>query len=135
MMKIDLSNGCVYFDKGSIDRRTHRPVFLQSGLGSEAKIVVNNEPYVTYGICPEAGIAATVSFVGDQLSGITWLQELSRDNESEWNEQLELERKQRHDGWLFDQFGPPPYHYDWGNISSEYDPKGCVSDIILNYAK
>ena len=54
--------------------------------------------------------------------------------EKEWTEKNELARKELHDEWLLRELGPPPYRYEWGNLSSEYDPKGCVSDIIVAYA-
>jgi hypothetical protein len=134
-MKIDRSNGLVYFEHGSIEPGTDRHSFLRSELGSRAEIFVSNEPHMTYRIRPEAGITATVYFIGDRLQGITWLHALPPEREREWNEALELERKKLHDRLLMKEFGEPPYHFAWGKISSEYDPKGCVSDIILDYAR
>lgn len=52
-----------------------------------------------------------------------------------WTEAHELERKSLHDAWLLREIGKPPYIYPWGSISSEYDAKGCVSEIIVTYAE
>ncbi len=133
-MKIDLSSGVVHFELGSIGPGANREMFLRSELGGNSEILVVNEPHMTYRIRPETGVTATVYFLDDQLRGLTWLYALSADKEHEWNEELELERKRLHDDWLRNELGAPPYRYSWGEISSEYDPKGCVSDIILNYA-
>ncbi len=32
------------------------------------------------------------------------------------------------------ELGEPPYEYAWGRINSEFDAKGCVSEIIITYA-
>ena len=134
-MKIDVSNGAVRFERGSIGPDTDRLTFLRSELGRGAEVFVDNEPHITYRIRPESGVTATVYFLGDRLNGITWLHALPPDKEREWTEELEMERKQLHDDWLMKEIGAPPYRYAWGRISSEYDPRGCVSDIILDYAR
>ncbi len=133
-MKIDLASGLVCFECGSIGPGTNRQSFLRSELGGNSEILVENEPHITYRIRPETGVTATVYFLNDQLRGLTWLYALSAGKEQGWNEELELERKRLHDDWLRKELGAPPYCYSWGEISSEYDPRGCVSDIILNYA-
>jgi hypothetical protein len=114
-----------------MDRRT----FLTSQLGRDAEIFLDNEPHVTYRIRPEPGVTATIYFEGPILRTVSWLFDLASEQEIEWSEELELERKRFHDEWLRQQLGPVPYSYGWGEISSEYDARGCVSDIILNYAR
>ena len=82
-------------------------------------------PMRRYRISPEAGIVATVSFVGDRLTGVTWLHLLAPEKEREWTEELEQERKKLHDELLLKQLGVPPYRYYWGEISSELIPKAA----------
>src|SRR5688572_26389500 len=98
-MNIDLSNGSVSFESGAINHHTVKQSFLQSAIGCNAEKLVENEQYVTYRIRPETGIAATVSFVGDRLAGVSWLHLLAPDQEREWTEELELKRKTLHDEW------------------------------------
>ncbi len=71
--------------------------------------------------------------MGDRLSDVTWLFEFPNEKDREWTQELELERKKKHDDWLLSELGMPPYGYAWGQITSSFDSKGCVSDIILHY--
>ena len=43
--------------------------------------------------------------------------------------------KALHDAWLLREIGKAPYDYAWGSVASEYDAKGCVSEIIVTYAQ
>jgi hypothetical protein len=133
-MRILIDSGTVEFESGWIGPDADRNSFLASPLGCKAEVFVDNDPYMTYRIRPEPGVVATVSFLGLQLTGISCLFEMPDIMEKDWTEEHELERKKIHDNWLRERLGPPPYRFVWGNVSSEYDPKGCVSDIIINYA-
>ncbi len=57
------------------------------------------------------------------------------DKSEEWKIEFEFERKEKHDIWLLAELGAPPYTYDWGSVTSDFDAKGCASDIIVTYAK
>jgi hypothetical protein len=109
--------------------------FLESPLGKDCEIAVSNGAHMTYRFRPESGVGALVSFFGDTLTTLTWGFELPGENPNEWSEDLELRRKRVHDEWLSRELGAPPYVYVWGQISSGFDSKGCVSDIILTYAE
>ena len=50
-----------------------------------------------------------------------------------WSESKELERKKLHDEWLKLMIGIPPYEYNWGYISSNYDPRSGSSMITIRY--
>ena len=54
---------------------------------------------------------------------------------SDWTEENELDMKKRHDKWLEDNIGNPPYNYSWGKISSSYDPRSVSSVITFTYKK
>lgn len=45
--------------------------------------------------------------------------------------QAEDERKQRHDRWLLKVIGPPPYDYNWGFLSSDFDREGNAGVYVL----
>ena len=70
----------------------------------------------------------------DRLHQVYVLMEIPSDQHNEWTEANEMERKAAHDRWLRRNLGEPPYEYGWGSVSSEFDAKGCVSEIIVSYA-
>lgn len=53
----------------------------------------------------------------------------------EWSKEEESARKADHDTWLASILGPPPYAYGWGSISSEHDPLGGYSYIMVRYGE
>ena len=93
-----------------------------------------NANWVNFNINPEAGVAATVIFDGDRLWGLLLSFHLPSDDARQWTEQLEHLRKARHDEWLNAELGTPPYRYVWGEITSDFDPRACASEIVLRYA-
>ena len=50
-----------------------------------------------------------------------------------WSEDEAIKIKERHDQWLEDSIGKPPYKYSWGEISSNYDPRSGSSMITIRY--
>jgi hypothetical protein len=52
---------------------------------------------------------------------------------NDWSDQEEVERKKDHDEWLESSLGAPPYNYAWGQITSDADPQGGYSRIVLRY--
>jgi hypothetical protein len=133
-MKVDTSSGRIEFERGTLERGTLKSQFLQSSVGANAEILVENGPHATYRIRPETGISATVRFEGPRLRALAWQLELAPEKERDWSEENELERKHLHDGWLAIALGRPPYRYPWGELESDFDSKGCASSIILSYA-
>ena len=134
-MRVDVRTGQIEFDRGVLERGTEKAKFIQSRLGTEAAILVENGQHLTYGIRPERGISATVRFEGSRLKAVTWQMELTLEREQVWSVENELERKRIHDSWLEAAIGMPPYRYAWGRLESDYDAKGCASSIILSYAE
>ena len=133
-MRVDTRTGRIEFDRGVLERDTEKAQFLQSRLGTDAAILVNNGQHLTYGIRPEQGISATVQFEGSRLKTVTWQIEMTLEREQVWSVENELERKRVHDSWLAAAIGMPPYRYAWGRLESDYDSKGCASSIIVSYA-
>lgn len=133
-MKIDLSSGAILFASGTIDRKSDRTSFLSTRLGRDTKVGLINEDWRHYGIRPEPGVAANLVFKGDCLHQVWILMAIHSDEADEWTTESELRRKSLHDNWLLREFGEPPYEQVWGTISSEFDAKGCVSEIIVTYA-
>ena len=51
----------------------------------------------------------------------------------EWDEAKEMARKDQHDAWLLQHYGPPPYAYRWGSMRSYYEVREGTSMIALSY--
>lgn len=132
-MKIRTDSGIVEFEQGSIGPDVDKPRFRASSVGSGSDTLVSNDPYQTFGFLPEPGIAASASFKGDRLTSLSLLIQMSTDQQKVWTEELERRRKGLHDDWLLSELGAPPYRFHWGEVVSLYDPKGCVSDIMIIY--
>ena len=94
---------------------------------------MTNAQWRHYEIEPEPGIAATVLFDGNRIDRILVAMKVLSDEAGNWSERIEHERKERHDSWLRTQLGDPPYAFSWGEVASEFDAKGCASEIIVVY--
>jgi hypothetical protein len=134
-MKIQTVDGSVAFPEGTITRHMDRQAFLQSQIAKSSKVAVANEPWVTYNFTPEIGVSCNAIFKDDCLQRLFLLISMPTDDPSQWTAEREQERKLKHDEWLRVELGPPPYDYPWGSVASEFDPRGCVSDIIVSYAE
>lgn len=135
-MKIGVTDGSVAFELGAVERGLGRKEFLATSLGSLAQPELINEEWWHLHVKPEPGVAANVLYRGDSLYEIHVLLSIPSDSDPNgWTEEHELERKALHDAWLRREIGEPPYDYAWGSIASEYDAKGCVSEIIVSYAE
>lgn len=133
-MKISAFNGSVIFEKGTITKDLTRPAFLASSLGSTAQQRLVNEVWWHLTFEPEAGISCKLLFRSDELDGVFILMEIAADKTGDWTAANELARKALHDQWLERELGRPPCEYRWGTVYSEFDAKGCVSEIIVRYA-
>jgi len=133
-MKIGTLDGSISFGLGSISRSLNRHDFLATELGSRAESRLVSEKWWHFRIEPEDGIAGFVIFEGDRLHQVLILIKMQSDSADKWTVENELVRKTIHDEWLLRELGKPPYHYRWGDVASEYDEKGCVSDIVVTYA-
>jgi hypothetical protein len=134
-MKIQVVDGSVAFPDGNIIRHMDRQTFLQSQIAKSSKVAVANEPWVTYNFTPEPGVSCNAIFKNDCLQQLFLLMSMPTDDPSQWTADREHERKRKHDEWLRMELGSPPYNYSWGSVVSEFDPRGCVSDIIVTYAE
>lgn len=134
-MKIDVSDGSIAFSSGTIGPQMHRAAFLSSPIGIASECILENAGYVQLQFQPEPGVQMNALFKDDRLDRLFVLMKMPSDDLNAWTEAHELERKAVHDRWLREELGKPPYDYPWGRIVSEYDAKGCESEIILLYRK
>jgi hypothetical protein len=135
-MKIDVSNGSIAFKSGEIQRAVDRASLLSSAIGKDAteELVNAREDWWHISIDPDVEVGAILIFRGEQLHQVFLSMKLQSDDRQQWSTARELERKAKHDAWLQSTLGPPPYIFPWGTIASEFDAKGCASDIIVTYA-
>lgn len=134
-MNISAFNGSISFKGGTIEQHQNRMQFLDSAVGKAAKEAFVNGERRQYEIDPEPGIAGTVFFEGDRMDRVFLMMSMPSDDSKQWSEACEFERKSRHDAWLRTELGKPPYEYPWGQVTSDYDPKGCASEIIIVYGR
>ncbi|HEY7752718.1 MAG TPA: hypothetical protein VH856_02780 [Steroidobacteraceae bacterium] len=132
-MKISGFDGSLEFAAGRIEPRLGRTAFAGSPLGMTATVTHRDHGWAEYRLQPEPGVWVTVYFHDDRLVRLFVLLKIPADESDAWTEGLELERKKVHDDWLRTELGKPPYEYAWGSITSDYDPRGCVSEIIVIY--
>lgn len=135
MMKIDIHDGTISFVRGAIFRALDRNAFMESELGKDAKTRLVNQNWWHASFAPEPGVTGYLIFDRDRLDSAYVLMEIPADARSEWSVDLELQRKALHDRWLQTELGEPPYEYSWGTVTSEFDAKGVVSEIIVNYER
>lgn len=132
-MRINTHDGVVSFSSGSIGAAEERTGFLKSSLGRAVKSEKAHGTKYQYDFDPETGISGTAFFDGERLNRVFLMIAMPSDAEGQWSEALELERKARHDHWLAQELGNAPYKYSWGSITSDFDPRGCSSEIIIVY--
>jgi hypothetical protein len=132
-MKIDTSTGTITFSLGNISRLLNKAQFLDSPIGRLAKKSLVNANWSHFEIDPEEGIAGTLLFDGDSIDRIFLSMRMKSEESKEWSVEYELLRKAKHEEWLQEAMGAPPYKYHWGRVVSEFDPKGLASDIIIVY--
>jgi hypothetical protein len=134
-MRIDATTGSVSFISGTLRPELVKSDFLATELGLGARKVLENEGWVQLNFEAEPGVGVTALFKDDNLHQVFVTFQLPGDDDLAWTEPQELERKARHDEWLFKELGAPPYKYSWGSVVSDFDLKDRVSDIIVTYSK
>ena len=134
-MKIGIFDGTISFERGCIRRSFDRVRFLASPIGQAAKESLVNEGWRHYEIDPEPGVVGTVLFNGDAIDRTFLAMRMGADESDEWSVEREFERKTKHERWLREELGRPPYNYAWGRVVSEFDPKGLASEIIVVYER
>jgi hypothetical protein len=132
-MRINTIDGVVSFSRGSLGAAGDRAEFLISSLGRTVRSEKVHGTKYQYQFDPEVGVSATAFFDGEQLNRLFLMMSVPSDAEGQWTEALELERKAKHDHWLARELGNAPYQYRWGSITSDFDPRGCSSEIIIVY--
>ncbi|HEV2801753.1 MAG TPA: hypothetical protein VGW12_14860 [Pyrinomonadaceae bacterium] len=129
---IDKATGDLVLDASvRIGRWLTRREFLSSPLCRQAGSLIHNEGWHSYGL-EAAGINQqrlfiTLQFFGSTLKWIDFVVDAGGDVD-------ESEQKRLHDALLVEWLGAaPPYVYEWGEVSSSYDPRSDTSSIFVGY--
>lgn len=132
-MQISSFDGSVTFVAGRVHAGMDKPAFLASVLGAESERSFVNGSLETYRFFPEPGIVATTDFKDDRLLHVSVSIEMPGDSQSGQSAKNELARKEKHDTWLREHLGDPPYRYNWGEVVSAFYQQHCESDIMVIY--
>lgn len=113
--------------------------FLRSPLARRAKALTLSPGWSGYRLDRQLlfgrSFRVTLRFHLGRLVAVELYQvgAVSKMSWDEWSKQEEVERKADHDTWLGSMLGRPPYTYAWGSVSSENDPLGGYSCIVVRY--
>jgi hypothetical protein len=134
-LKIDTVLGVVSFPGITIGPHLSRQEFLETRLGSTAKLGVVNAGWVTLHTQPEPRIYASMAFKDDRLVKLEVSMQMPSGEVGDYDRDCELRRQAYHDAWLKSELGGPPYEYLWGTVLSWYDAKSVVSEIMVIFGK
>jgi hypothetical protein len=140
-MTIDKNTGCVALPeiRAAIAPSLTRSQFLQTAAFSGASVLVQNESWCSYSLPdipqPDTDLHIRLQFHGQQLSSLDLFHSAPRFGASlsDCTRELEMARKSFHEQWLATELRLSLGGYAWGEVSSDYDPKGGLSSITIRY--
>lgn len=142
-MTIDPDSGCIVFPETGLTMSPSltRTQFLRLPTGAAFLPRVRHDPSFRYQLPvvpqPDSALYVVLQFHYERLAAINLFHHAERfDGASpEGTEAREWARKSFHEQWLASQFGVTCQRYRWGEVSSNYDPTGRSSSILVEYAK
>jgi hypothetical protein len=134
-MRINAIDGSIEFKGGEIGPAKGRTEFLASPLGKAAIEEKIDDLRYHYAFDGEAGLRCTAFYLANRLDRVFIMKALRATSGTEWSEERETVRKAAHDRLLTENLGEPPYQYAWGSVTSDHDPRGCASEIIVAYGR
>lgn len=114
-------------------------LFLSSRLSSSARFDSGNDGWTRYSgrgfLDNDQECSFTLFFYNGVLKRISWrpLWPGAPTAWKNWTEEKELKVNELNNQLLLRVLGPPPYEYEWGQISSSYDPRSGSSNIYVVY--
>lgn len=109
--------------------------FASSPLGHGAQKSASSDGWAIYSHIADEEIALVLRFRNQVLAEAQIALKRGNGGWAEWTEQKEQERKADNDKWLALQMGaPPPYRFNWGEVTSIYDPKMGAAVIVVRYS-
>ncbi len=137
-MKLSADTGKISFGSGAdIGPETVRSSFLVSPLFIGVRVLVENEPYVTYAVdVPNEKMSLSVSFHGEVLESVRISTSGAEFGSSwnDWSEEKELARAEANSLWLSQQGVTTSRPYSWGAVWSGFEGKSAFSSVIVRYS-
>ncbi|HEY1052326.1 MAG TPA: hypothetical protein VGE39_21285 [Prosthecobacter sp.] len=140
-MTIDSHTGFIILSEigAFISPTLQRAQFLQNPAFAEAQVLVQNDPWCSYGLplidLEDSQLSVTFQFEGEHLHALCMAHMAPRFGAG-WKDRTEakeLQRKAFHDHWLANDIGVPPGTYPWAEVSSLYDAKSGGSSIVIRF--
>jgi len=120
----------------SIGPSTSLQLFLRSDLGSTAKRIRKGRYFYSIHLRLDEQLTLGIVLLFSKDSYIEQLNlKFFNQFATEWSRKEEDEARTKHDRWLTDQFGLPPYHFHWGTVSSVIDAHGYSAVVKVIYRK
>jgi len=132
-MRINRANGTIQFASGTMTPLMSQPELQRSVTNGRLERWFVNGPFETYRFFPEPGVVATADFRDGHMLNVSLTFELPDDAPDNVSMAHELKRKEKHDAWLREHLGEPPYRYNWGVIESVFYHQHCGSEITVSY--
>ena len=136
---IDIKNGRIKFniDSDLIKNGLTKSEFMKSVLFDEV-LKTDDYAYTNYYLkLQHIGLETfTVDLLFNENDVIDSVYISMRDSIphwENWSKDEELKLKVKHDRWLADYIGLPPYKYSWGTIESVIDIHDNTSSIVIRY--
>jgi hypothetical protein len=137
---LDLNNGGLRIKDVVLRPRLTKDEFVRTELYPDV-LREDQYGYTRYSLRPQDLLGERWSvflyFNPDQMLEMVSLSMLEDEKMSSWehwSEEKELEKKAKHDAFLVQYLGKPPYKYKWGEVSSQYDPRSGSSDVTIQYS-
>jgi hypothetical protein len=133
---IDPSSGAVRIANCDLPPTTDRTGFLESAAGRNARLVVENVPWLTYAVTDDNG-GVLLAFEDEALRSMSLSLFLPGEAPSgeggSGSAKREGDRKKLHDELLADHSCGAPAEFPWGRILSSLDPRSGGAVIHVSY--
>ena len=137
---LDIDNGNIILNNNIIIKKNMtKKEFLDSELSNKIFNKVentNSNYYLKPMLISEKYYMVSIYF--NQYNKISFINLSYCKNESipnwkEWNVEEEINKKRINDLFLKDILGEPPYCYNWGEVSSNFNKQSSTSYITISY--
>lgn len=135
-MKIDPQTGVLHIAGEWISPELRLQAFLNSSLGIGAKEQIANRGWVTYALrLKERPVEFAISllFKDASLCEIRFSIVDAESSWGDWSQEKEIQKKAEIDRIIETSFGNPPYKFPWGEVLSDIDMRGGLSQGIIRY--
>jgi len=137
-MNIIKTDGTIEFEKASffVKPALTKNEFISSRIGSNSRLILSNSEYSSFSVSlsDTAGdLGVSLRFDGQQIDSLGIEKMDATKNWNNWSEMAEQDKKSEYDQLLVNILGSPPYVFEWGEITSSFDPRSGSSSICIRY--